>query len=277
MPSVLDPKLSASARSDPLSYPGETLAISYLLLDSWVYDIDPQPGARPGEWPVRVDGGPLDAAFRAGDLNNALSCVAAAPIQSRHPVVAFGSNSAPAQLLDKFAGLEGSGRVIPVLRGSIQGFTLGHSAHVSPPGYVPFVLVDGGDGSVLPVSVLWLDSHQLAVMNQTEPNYRLVAVPADRYPLTLDSGHQESNYLAYKGKWGALTWGASMAPVSAGTQEMVFSRLLGAFWFRALVGSGDLRSLTLRLRDDRGLRAAVRRELAARRMVTGDGWEPSGS
>lgn len=276
MPSLLDPKFLVSPRADPLSYPGQALAGSCLWLDGWVYDVDPQPGAGPGAWPLHVDGGPLAGAPWVGDLNAALSAVSAVPMQVRYPVVAFGSNAALGQLRDKFAWLGPVGRVLPVLRGSIGGFALGHSPHVSPPGYVPYVLLDGGSGSVLPVSVLWLDSHQLAAMNRTEPNYHLVSVPADRYPLTLDSAHDVPSYLAYKGNWGALSWGAGLRPAGAGTQQAVFTALAGAHWFRTLVGDPETQSLINRLRDDPALRDAVRSELAARCMVTTDGWEPLG-
>ena len=80
---------------------------------------------------------------------------------------------APAQLLDKFGRLDPRDRVIPVTIGRVEGFALAHSAHVSNPGYLPYVLVHGWRrGRRLEVRVLWLDDTQLAALNETEPNYR---------------------------------------------------------------------------------------------------------
>jgi hypothetical protein len=277
MPSLADLAVSVSPLADPLSYPGLAVDADYLWLGGWMYGMGSSPGLGLADWAVPLDGGPLATGATGSvlTLGGALARAGAAPIDARYPVVSFGSNSAPAQLRDKFAALDAASGVIPVTRGSVGGLSLGYSAHVSVPGYVPYVLVDNGSPSALPVFLLWLDSFQLAVMNGTEPNYRLVPVPADRYPLTLDTGQLITGYSAYKGKWGALRIPGSGAAAVAGSQQEVFDRLNEASWFRALAGSGDVRAQISRLRADAGLRERVRTELAARGWVAPDGWAPA--
>jgi hypothetical protein len=275
MPSVAGLRLGESPRQDPLSYPGRTVNANYLWLDGWIYDTFPVAGAGLPEWGLRVDGGPLAAATpRVGRLDDALAAIGAAAMAARRPVIAFGSNAAPAQLLDKFSVLPAQRRVVPVMRASITGLSLSHSAHVSPPGYIPYVLVEraalvDGAAAVLMADLLWLDQGQLRVLNPTEPNYRLAAL--DRYPLAVDSGQVIASYLAYQGKWGALRWAPDATPAAAGSQLAVFDGLSGMNWFTTLVGSGAPSELVFRLRTDAALRDAVRIELARRGLVAGDG------
>ena len=284
MPSLADLDASVSPLTDPLSYPGIAVDADYLWVDSWTYEIIPARALRApadgglGQWQVTVDGGPLaprpsrtpHPAVVGVDV--ALALMGAAPMTARRPVLSFGSNSAPAQLRAKFASLDPASRVIPVLRAVISGLGLGHSAHVSNPGYLPYVLVDNGSASRLAVFMLWLDLHQVEVMNGTEPNYDLVGVPVDRYPLTLPGGEIVAGYAAYKGKWGALRLPGASMPLAAGSQHQLLAELSGVPWFRLLVGDGDPRSHLGRLRDDRVLRERVRVELAGSGMVIDDGW-----
>jgi hypothetical protein len=275
VPGIAELNISPGPRDDPLTYPGETPDTSYLLLDSWMYGLQPIPGRVVGQWRVDVDGGPLTGLGVAAGLDEGLAFAAAAPLAARHPVLAFGSNAAPAQLLDKFAGLTGPGLVVPVTRATVQGFSLGHSPHVSNPGYVPFVVVNSARRNKLEVNMLWLDSDQLTCLNATEPNYRLVPTPGERYPLTLQSRQTITNYSLYKGRWGALKWADEPLPTAAGSQLEVFAGLNAMRWFRVLVGDGDVRSQMSRLRADLTLRDRVRSELFDRGLVVPDGWGDS--
>jgi hypothetical protein len=187
-------------------------------------------------------------------------------------VLAYGSNAAPAQLLDKFGRLEPRERVLPVTTGHVEGFALAHSAHISNPGYLPYVLVDGGAGAVLEVRVLWLDEAQLAALNETEPNYTLVPVNGARYPLTLESGVPVPRYSAYRGKWGALHLPAQHGPVRAGSQQDVHAELAGQGWFAELFSRVSVQEQVDLLRADKALRDRVRDELGARGMAVMDGW-----
>jgi hypothetical protein len=273
MPSLLDLDLLPSPLVDPLSYPGAALRHSFLWLDSWVYRVEPASGGGRSGWAVVIDGGPL-AVSSAGDrLDDALRGAGVAPMPGRHPVLAFGSNASPAQLLTKFAALSPVRRVVPVLRGAVAGLALGHSPHVSIPGYVPYVIVDGGAAAVLDAFVLWLDPAQRAVLDRTEPNYRLVRMPAERYPLSVETPGGIGEYSAYKGKWGALRWPCEPAPARAGSQQEMFERVGQLPWFAAALGPGDARSWMARLAADADLREWVRDSFAANGMVVGDGWQ----
>jgi hypothetical protein len=273
MPSLLDLDLLPSPLVDPLSYPGAALRHSFLWLDSWVYLVEPDRGPGRSGWRVEIDGGPLAHGGAGERLEDALLVAGATPMADRHPVLAFGSNASPAQLLTKFAALNPARRVVPVLRGAVAGLALGHSPHVSIPGYVPYVIVDGCAGAVLDAFVLWLDPEQRAVLDRTEPNYRLVRMPAARYPLRVDALHTIGEYSAYKGKWGALRWPGETAPAPGVTQQEVFGRLGREPWFADGLGPGDVRSRMARLAADADLREWVRGSLIANGMVVGDGWQ----
>jgi len=268
MPSVADLHLPASPLEDPLSYPGATLDANFLWLDPWLYDLSPVTGAGSGEWAIRVDGGPLTRSDPRR-LDDALADVGAPGLLDRQPVMAFGSNCAPAQLLDKFASLGSRHQVVPVLRGVVSGLRLSHSPHVSPPGYVPYVLVRSAREVELRIFVLMLDPIQLLALNRTEPNYRLDIV--DGFPITVETGDVIVRYHAYRGRWGALRLAGAVRPVGPHTQQQVFDMLCATDWFTDLTGAGDVGQLVSRLAGDPELRAAVRRELGDRGLVVSDG------
>jgi hypothetical protein len=276
MPSLLDLQLLPSPLVDPLSYPGATLRHSFLWLDSWVYRIRPELGVGRSGWGVHIDGGPLAPRGAVGCLDDALQVTGAPSMTERWPVLAFGSNAAPAQLSTKFGLLSPVRRTIPVLRGSVAGLALGHSPHVSIPGYLPYVIVDGGPGAALDAFVLWLDPDQRAALDRTEPNYRLVRMPAERFPLHIDGLDSIGAYGAYKGVWSALRWPGEPWPARAASQQEVFGRLGREPWFAELLGPGDARSWMPRLAADPVLRDAVRDGFVANGMVVGDGWQQDG-
>jgi hypothetical protein len=203
-----------------------------------------------------------------GDRIGPLPAEPAPLLAGRHAVIAFGSNAAPAQLMAKFGPSAGP---IAVTRARLHGFAVGHSPHVSSPGYVPWVLVDT-PGFRVECAVLWLDDAQRAVLDATEPNYDLVRVDARRYPLVGRATGAAVGYAAYRGRWGALRWPGEGRPARATGQAEVFRRLGALDWFRRLTGGGDLVGLQRLLAADAGLRGRVREELAARRMTGPDGW-----
>ncbi len=85
-------------------------------------------------------------------------------VAGRTPVLALGSNGAPAQLRRKFAGQAGH---IPVSRAVLLDHVVVYSAHFSRYGALPATLHRHA-GAVAFVSVTWLDPDQLARMHQTE-------------------------------------------------------------------------------------------------------------
>ncbi|MET0966017.1 MAG: hypothetical protein ABWZ02_06450 [Nakamurella sp.] len=273
MPSIAELDVPPSPRDDPLSYPGMVPPHSYLWADSWMYQLAWQPEIELCEWRLAVDGGPLGDCVQPADrLDDARRTPRGAQVTQRYPVLAFGSNAAPAQLLDKFDWLAPRHRVVPVTVGQLDGFSLAHSAHVSNPGYLPYVLVHAGAGATLEVRVLWLDDTQLAALNETEPNYRLVPVNGERYLLTLESGATVPRYSAYRGSWGALRWPAEQLPAAARAQAAMHAELARCDWFADLLGRVGVSEQVELLRADKALRDRVRDELAARGMAVADGW-----
>lgn len=251
--------LPPSPLADPARYPGERPAADYVLVGT---EIRPLRRAADG-WRVDAAEAATDRPPDPGRLDDLLG----GPLHARHPVVAFGSNAAPAQLVAKF----GSAVTIPVIRARLRGFALGHSPHVSIAGYLPWVLVDRPE-AVLDCAVLWLDRQQRARLDETEPNYDLVAGDPERYPLRVPAMDASLGYSAYRGRWGALRWPDQNRPADAMTQADVFARLDMFGWFRHLLGAGGLAARQRRLAADAGLRDRVRTELSARGMAVSDGW-----
>jgi hypothetical protein len=90
----------------------------------------------------------------------------------RTPVLAVGSNAAPAQLRAKL-GSRGSfddPLVVPMAHVELHGLAAGVSGHVSRAGYVPATPVRT-DGERSRAFVVWLDAQQLAVVDRTEASY----------------------------------------------------------------------------------------------------------
>lgn len=139
-----------------------------------------QPLAYPGRWvtaPTLLDGEllhPLDAAYPVAD--------------GRVPVLAVGSNGAPAQLSHKLARTAGISRTVPMEPVRVAGLGVGVSGHVTRVGYVaasPYL----APGITSDLLVTWLDPEQLALVDSTEvPNYRRVFLPAEDVPVTRADG-----------------------------------------------------------------------------------------
>ncbi|MCA2186299.1 hypothetical protein [Nonomuraea cavernae] len=177
--------------SRPLTYPGRVPATSGVLVDDAYLPLRPIADASAGEW-------------RAGDetLDEVLAELGRTPMPERHPVVAVGSNASPSQLRRKFVR-RGIRPVIPMTLADVAGLAPGVSAHVNRWGYVPAVPVEApGERSRL--FVLWLDDHELAVLDATEPNYDRRRLPVERHPVTLESGVRLPPCFVYVGRHGCL-------------------------------------------------------------------------
>lgn len=235
MPRLNDLGLAPDPRRDPARYPGDRLPFDFRLQGD------------------RVE--PLAAADRR-----------TVELSGRHAVVAFGSNAAPAQLAAKFGP---AGGPITVTLARLPGFALGHSPHVSIPGYLPWVLVVD-PGSTVDCALLWLDDRQRAVLDATEPNYHLRTLVTGR--AVVRATGQAVSAAAYRGRWGALRWPGTSGPAPASGQADVFRRLGTMGWFRDLAGGGGLAAIQRRLAGDAALRDRIRDELAARGLVVVDGW-----
>jgi len=102
--------------------------------------------------------------FRAGRAEPLAEVTRA--VGGRTPVIAAGSNAAPAQLARKFAG-RGARTAIPVTRARIRDFDSVYNAHIASYGSVPATLFPSA-GTALATFVTWLDEAELAVMHGTE-------------------------------------------------------------------------------------------------------------
>lgn len=131
----------------------------------------------------------------------------------RTPVLAIGSNRAPAQLARKFAGL-GPGTTIPVTRGRLAGFDVVYSSHFSRYGSVPARLWPA-PGVIVEIGVSWLTPAQLQRMHQTEgaAHYRYDAL-AD---LDLEDEHagRLTSVMAYVGLRPPLLREGEPVPLAA--------------------------------------------------------------
>ena len=184
-------------------------------------------------------------------------------VTGRTPVLAVGSNGSPAQLLAKLGAA-----VVPITMAEVPGIGAGFSAHVSLPGYVPYVPVAAAGTRRFPL--LWLDDAQLTALDLTEPNYHRVAV--HRVSLAA-SGEAVAGCWIYRGRWGALAIPPGNGPLPAASQADVFARLAAVPWFAALVPECRPDPLAAQgaLAADATRRAAVRHHLAARGHAVPDG------
>jgi hypothetical protein len=85
----------------------------------------------------------------------------------------------------------------------VSNLVPGVSAHVSKPGYIPAVPVKVR-GAASRLSVLWLDNVQLRILDETEPNYWRRRLPAESFPVRLESGVALPKCFLYVGKHGCL-------------------------------------------------------------------------
>jgi hypothetical protein len=175
----------------PLTYPGRIPDTSGVLIDASFHALRAVTGTEPERW--QMSSAPLSAVMeRKGG----------SPLSARVPVVAVGSNAAPSQLLRKFAA-RSVRPVIPVTLADVSNLIPGVSAHVSKAGYIPAVPVKIPD-AVSRLFVIWPDNAQLCILDETEPNYWRRRLPADEFPVRLESGITLPECFLYVGKHGCL-------------------------------------------------------------------------
>jgi hypothetical protein len=229
--------------------------------------MDPDPAAEPWCYPGRPArcSGLLDGDRFVPRASSELLRLAG----DRSPVVAVGSNGSPTVLHRKLAG-HGVAGVVPLIAGTLTGCAVGHSAHVSAPGFVAAAPYRAGD-AVTPVVVSLLDERQVACLDRTEPNYvRRRRSPGD-CALDLEGGIRPALFDLYDSQWGVLA-APGRSPLPFVSQEDLHAYLRG-HWpaYHGLLGSGTARHAMHRLAADVDLRTRVREALAA------TGWaRPSG-
>jgi len=125
------------------------------------------------------------------------------------PLVAYGANASPERLTSKLPGVP-----VAALAGRLRGWTVVHSAHVSPYGAVPATLVPAR-GATADVHVLLLGDR--AALDATEPNYtreRLTGVD-----LHADRLGRLTEVEAYLSRWGPLRADGRHVPLGALSQR----------------------------------------------------------
>jgi hypothetical protein len=170
-------------------------------------------------------------------------------LETLTPVIAVGSNRAPAQLARKFAGLDVA---VPVTRLRARDVDVVHAAHMAGYGAVPATLA-ASPGTTVELWITWLDDRALARMDATEA----VGVNYDRVTVELDweapGPRAPVRALLYAARRGLLRLGGApvaLAAVPAASrrhpamsQEQVLRRLHAARgadrfedWVASLIG-----------------------------------------
>ena len=203
--------------AEPLTYPGAAPdGQAVLVKDTNVLRINPSRSAPLGEWHVKVSGTadrPLDEVLLECD---------AAPMASRIPVLAVGSNAAPAQVRRKLATPDRP-IMVPITAVKVCGLSVGVSAHVSKAGYIPATPVPDPSAKSR-MWVTWLTAEELAAMDKTEPNYDRMHVPST-CSVELISGQAVAGCWLYVSRHGFLTEGSGK-PRKLIDQPDLISRLL---------------------------------------------------
>ncbi len=180
-----------------------------------------------------------------------------ASVDTRRLVLAVGSNADPAVLAGKLLRA-GATEPVSMVLARVVGLAVGHSAHVSPGGYLP--AAPYASAVTTPVVGLWLTPEQCAAVDATEPNYRRIRLPAARWPLAIGSGEAPHEYDVYASKWGVLAPDGGR-PLPLGGQVALHSRLSGTAAVADLAPWSDPDAVVAALADS-DLRSRVRQALA---------------
>jgi hypothetical protein len=198
------------------------------------------------------------------------------PYDDRVLVVAVGANASPTVLHRKLRreGLEAG---VPFLAATLTGVAVGHSAHVSVPGYVPAAPYAAADAST-PVMASLLDAEQVDCLDRTEPNYVRRTLHADEFGLRVDGGDLPRDFDLYDGRWGVLAQpGSSPIPL---TDQIDLHTYLAAHWpaYTELLGrrgaGRDPENAVLALARDAALRGRVREAWHSTGWAISSGLEP---
>lgn len=275
MPSLHSLGLGVNPSKEPLSYPGTSVKESCLVVGSWLYPLKHRPSAPIPEWELDTIDGPLHQGLgsQRHTLDQALRLARSPVMAERFPVLAVGSNASPGQLTHKFTSGRYVSGVVPITLVRIKGIGLGHSAHISKAGYVPYVPVAGDPTAERDLFILWLDAAQMERINETEPNYHPVTIGRDNPPALLETGQRVEIFSMYRGRWGTLRLTPDGPSIDATNQENILGLLGSLSWFRLLVPEsqeGALATVTALAGDERR-RIQIRERMAAEGLTGNDG------
>ena len=125
------------------------------------------------------------------------------------PLLAYGANGSPARLRRKLPGA-----AVAALAGTLRGWAVVHSRHVSPYGQVPGTLVPDPDATA-PVHVLLVADR--APLDASEPNYDLETLRG--VDLEVERLGRLTEVDAYLSRHGPLLLDGAPVPVGARGQE----------------------------------------------------------
>jgi len=249
----------------PWDYPGQLPAYSGLLAGDSYKRLTPKKQRRLGQARVEKRTGKSDC------LNHVLLTSNVAPVDSRHLVVSIGSNASPAVMRRKLRQ-QGVNGTIAFIQANVSGLRVGHSAHVSRPGYIPAAPVREPSATT-PAVVSLLDAEQLACLDATEPNYTRTMLTAEVCQLELEGGERPASFFLYVSKHGVLA-PPGQEPLGLMSQPDVFERLHSEFEPAAsLFRDSDTRSVMSRLSRDEALRNELLASFARSGWATQSGFE----
>lgn len=233
----------------PLSYPGRSPEESGLLVGERFLRLRADDGAPPGHWSLEPDG--VDQAL---PLDDALHRWGLPGLAERQPVLAVGSNASPGRVHAKLSGRARDG--VPMTYATVNGLMAGVSAHVSRPGYVPAAPV-AAPGTARELVVLWLDEEQLAVVDETEPNYHRIVVPAPAMVAVPGTGPLPGCHV-YAGRHGCLADRHGRPFALAGQRELLSALFADLPELARVAGTRDPGEFAARARSSPELRDQVR-------------------
>lgn len=259
MPFAPAPCPDTAAAAVPQDYPWVGPAVrSALLLEEGVVDLDPVGGV---DAPAEQLEAPL--VDRAA-IEQALAAEGAAPLAERTLVVAVGSNQTPQTIARKYRRSGGRvPRATPFVRCTVHHLAVGHVPRAAAPGYVPAAPYRA-QGERMELVATWFDAEQLAVVDETEPNYDRVRLAAAEFPLSLATGEQPAHFDVYASRWGVL---ADRRPIPLRhRQQELFDELTALTGDERLIG--DAAEICARLAEDPDALLELAR---AHGLVTEDG------
>jgi hypothetical protein len=127
----------------------------------------------------------------------------------RAPLLAYGSNAAPAALAHKLALSSDPVLVVPAW---LHDFDVVYSAHISPYGAVP-AAIQRSPGTAARVHIAYMTREQLVLVSATEPNYEPTLL--DAVECRFDDGGGETQLSAYISRHGCLLVDGSEVALSA--------------------------------------------------------------
>jgi len=125
-------------------------------------------------------------------------------LAGRTPVLAHGSNRAPAQLARKFADFSGDAGTVPVTYLWLHDYDVVYSAHVTRYGAIASTL-QHAPGCRARVAVTWLDAAQLERMHATEGNYAVGALTGVNLESEVPAPPLDGHLLMYRSARGPLS------------------------------------------------------------------------